>query len=157
MKQIFGVIVSSVGIAALLAFGGYSFWQEEVVPGRDFVKYFNMTPPKDSVARQAATPTVIDRLFKLHDQLPEQELADLNKQIDETQTRMNESQEERDRYFRLLGHRDELIKKSQPLYDQFEAACSSGAALLEVHTIDRFTYPGNLFLEVGCPIYPSGF
>ncbi|HVO28510.1 MAG TPA: hypothetical protein VMT81_00815 [Candidatus Paceibacterota bacterium] len=155
MKQLIGLICCVLLVFGLVGWVGYDIWQTEVVPRQEFARYFNMSRPRDSAAKEAAIPKAVSRLFELHGQLPEKEFKDLNDQISEAESRVGESQEARDRYFRLLGQRDQLFKQSRPQYSQFAAACTSAEVTLGI--TDIYTPPGKFFVEAGCPTYSDFF
>ena len=146
--------VAAIGALFFIASMMWTMWQFEGKPRHNFKNYFGMSYPMTTAAEKAAMPTVINRLYEMHAALPEQELADLNRQITEAESRIDVSATDRDTYFRLLGRRDQLLKESQPRYDEFAAACDSAAIALSA---DGNEVAGKMLAKAHCPIYPSDF
>lgn len=119
---------------------------------RDFVFYFGMEYPRSNAVRHAELPRVVGILTDMRADLPDTELANLDRQIEDTFWRMGEPKGF-DRLFTLLTRREFFMNEHLAEYGHFARACRVARRVFATDTLWHGAIPGAdaMFRGADCP------
>lgn len=108
--------------------------KNELQRERDFVFYFGMEYPRGNAIRRAELRRVTGILTDMRSELPDTELANLDRQIESTLWRMGEPKGF-DRLFMLLTRRELFMNEHLAEYGHFARACRVARRVFATDTL----------------------